>query len=90
MKITKNVIVPEKTISDTIGVKCDICGIEKHSVHCDWGDGHYDVDKIEISRVVGTRYPGDYDVERLGFDICPDCWDAKLIPWMASQGAEPE
>ena len=35
-------------------------------------------------------YPGDCYGETTSFDICPDCFKDKLIPWIKSQsGAEP-
>ena len=33
-------------------------------------------------------YGGDGESDT--FDICPDCFKSKLIPWMREQGVEPE
>jgi hypothetical protein len=86
----------EKQISYTANViserKCDLCG--KVSSNPDpeaWNiNSCYDVNETEVSINSGSSFPGGGFGTRRTFDICPECFDKKLIPWMASQGASPQ
>jgi hypothetical protein len=69
---------------------CDLCG--KVSGRDDWiipeRDFFYDVEETTIKWESGSRYPeGGSDVEVVSFDICPKCFEDKLVPWMEAQGA---
>lgn len=79
-QVTSTQTILEKTT-------CDLCG--ESTSGDNWADGNYEHDEITIQRVSGAHYPeGDYR-ETASFDICPKCWEEKLVPWMASQGASP-
>lgn len=74
---------------------CDLCGeshdgglLPRDSTNWESG-GMGDFDNIEISRTRGHSYPGDYYRDGVQqFDICPECWENKLLPWLKSQGAD--
>lgn len=69
------------------GVTCDICG--RKATSDDWSEESYGVDEIRIERRHGQQFPeGDFTVLS-SFDLCPDCWENKLLPWMQEQGATP-
>jgi hypothetical protein len=82
MKHTKEVVVPEIVTQVTEYVTCDICS-EKIVA------AMYHPDDVRISRHNGESYPeGGWgtDVE---FDICGKCFESRLVPWLAEQGASP-
>lgn len=60
-------------------VTCDICS----SVLC---QGGFDVNETEIRRRTGEVYPEFGSGKEVTADLCGDCFDSKLIPWLESQG----
>lgn len=68
-------------------VMCDFCGLSHND---EWKEGPYEVIETEIMMKKGESYPGVSFGEIISFDICPDCFVTKLIPWAKTQGAEPE
>lgn len=75
---------PRHTPAQTVDVEdyrtCDLCGdrITRFA---------YDVDEVEVGRSVGTRYPEGSQIQRTELDMCGECFDTKLVPWLESQGA---
>ena len=65
---------------------CDLCGSQSKDEN--WAKG-YEVDEIRVSREKGTRYPEGGSIIVETFDICPNCWETKLVPWMKNQNASP-
>ena len=62
-----------------------------------WSADWYDVasTKIKISKVLveadkGKAYPEDQFGERLEVDLCPVCFEQKLLPWLRAQRAKVE
>jgi hypothetical protein len=53
-----------------------------------WNNNSYDIDRTEISYESGSSFPEGGSSEIISYDICPDCFMEKLIPWLKSQGAE--
>lgn len=68
---------------------CDICGKESRSDS--WAVKEREINDVEIKHRSGYFYSdgGGGSVKEAAFDICPDCFKAKLIPWFESQGARP-
>jgi len=90
-----------KTVDVTVMefVKCDFCGEEVPcpdantggiwSNEVDWSTrGGFEICETEISFSEGESYPEGGSKTTLSFDICPKCFEEKLIPWAKSQGAE--
>ena len=78
-----------KTGTETIFVRmtCDLCGAVSTS-HTNWNSGEtgYEVSETEISWNNGVNYPeGGYGTE-IKVDLCPNCFEKKLIPWLEKQG----
>lgn len=67
---------------------CDICGARSHMEN--WGNG---IDTELLTTVELRRRPltetGPAALNTT-FDICPDCFEDRLIPWLGSLGAEPQ
>lgn len=69
---------------------CDLCKCEApDSERETWGEDSFKVAETTISLKEGSSYPEGGMGELLKFDICPDCFRDRLVPWMKSQGAEP-
>jgi hypothetical protein len=74
----------ERTLSS---IRCDLCGCEGEPYGFDsalWEEGYQTT--IE-SRVV-YKYENDSEPEH-EFDICHECFENKLIPWIKTQLKEP-
>ena len=73
-------------------MKCDICGkgARDPDGDNDWATGFHDTKEIDIKFKDGESYPGDYWGTTYSFDLCPECFMTKLIPWFKEQGATPQ
>jgi hypothetical protein len=49
----------------------------------------YEVNEPEVSLRVGNNYPEGGDINTTVLDICPKCFEEKLVPWFKSQGGTP-
>lgn len=87
MRVTKVVPVPAKTITVLDYIKCDLCGAMTRNEN--WSPKQYEVTQPEVTLKIGSNYPeGGYHTETI-CDICPNCFEQKLIPWFKSQGGIP-
>lgn len=89
MKITEKRTMPVQEYEHVISVQCDLC--KREYTDRNWGEK-------SPCRTLETRvffFEGVHDrdgggrKERTWFDICPECFRDKLLPWLKSQGAEP-
>jgi len=65
---------------------CDICG--KTTDKGDWSKNHYTVDETEIKYKSGDQsQDGGYGIE-YSFDICPECFDKKILVFLKSCGCD--
>ncbi len=79
MKIIKDIKIPEKTESRRVRLKCDICG-EKSSGAYDWAKNCYEVEETTIEWKTGYSYPEGNFFDVFECDICPKCFEEKVIP----------
>jgi hypothetical protein len=100
MRTTKKVTRParEDTVIDKL--TCDLCGREAPDPdgYHPWATDYYDAveSDVKLKRPLdpkvklktGQSYPEGGDGEEIEFDICPECFTGKLIPWLESQGAK--
>lgn len=84
MQHTKTIEIPATTKTVTDFVTCDLC---KEKIK---EEGNYDIREIEVSYAHGSNYGNDGgDKTEVSFDLCDKCFTGKLVPWIMSQGAEP-
>lgn len=94
MKVKEERTYPAHTEVVEVARTCDLCGC-RTSDSRNWpkppnpGCSSYDVRKVEVSCEFGTHYPEGHDAEETSFDICPECFFAKLMPALKALGAEP-
>jgi len=71
-------------------VCCDLCGKELKFPHadCNWGN-RFDVQEVSVFYKDGANYPEGGSGTTTSFDVCPGCFENKLVPWLAEQGATP-
>lgn len=81
MKLYKEEIVPEKTVSKLDKTMCDLCGNEITKER-------FEVDEVEIRHKTGDRYPDFGYGEQVEVDMCGECFDEKLVPWLKTQGVQ--
>jgi hypothetical protein len=81
-KIVKTIPIPatQKVILDYL--TCDLCG--EKIVH-----SSDNMDECTVKRTEGYKYSDCGGGTDTVFDICGECFESKLIPWMAEQKASP-
>ena len=78
------------TYEELVETKCDLCGIEAKAGN--WDSSSYGINETEIEVKIkqrkGEAFPECGHGTEFMVDMCPDCFQNKLIPWLISQGAE--
>jgi hypothetical protein len=83
MRKQRTIAVPAKTstVEDRF---CDLCG---EPVPNRYGGG-YEYTEVKVES--GTRWPdGSGDSETTEFDVCPACFEARVIPALVAIGLTP-
>ena len=80
MRKTRTEIVPATTREVVDSIHCDLCGAE--IMH--FGSSY---DEITVQRSVGYRYPDCASSETTSYDVCPPCFESRIVPIFA--GATP-
>ncbi len=91
MRNFKTRIIPESKRDELDKLICDICKKEAKYPNHDWAEqnlGHKTL-KTEISLEDSNYFPDGGFGEVIKFDICPECFKNKLIPFIESFGAIP-
>jgi hypothetical protein len=83
MRHYRTVQLPARESSVLDRTTCDLCG-DEIVTEC------YDAEKVEIRHRTGTAYPESGCGEEVSVDMCGDCFDSKLVPWLREQGANPK
>ena len=86
MKTYENYTPPPQSIEILESITCDLCGSVTTS---EWKQDMTDIEKIRVLQVTGYDCQSGGQATEISFDICPDCFENRLIPWLKSQGAEP-
>jgi hypothetical protein len=92
----KKTMTKPREIEVCVEVICDLCRKPaplpqkqgRYSVGV-WTTNQYQVNQVLVSREYGSTYPGGHYTTTESFDICPECWKDKLVPWLQSKGATP-
>ena len=61
---------------------CDMCNKEIDQ------DSSYDINEVEVRHKKGVNYPEGGSGDVFEPDICGECFDDKLVPWLKSQGVK--
>ncbi len=72
---------------------CDLCGKQvpvDDWTHSEGDSGQFRIARTRVSLREGYVYPEGGSGEEVEYDICPECFKTKLIPWIESQGAHRE
>lgn len=75
---------------DCVARACDLCGRETKRGLDNWSGERFRVEEVEVRIKEGVSYPEGGSGTEIEFDICPDCFRGRLIPWLESQGAKAE
>jgi hypothetical protein len=89
MRITVN---KQITRTENVHIKtvCDICGFETRAFN-NWSEKTYDTKETIIAMEMGDSHPSSGGfIKKTSYDICPTCFENKLMPFLSSLGAEPE
>jgi hypothetical protein len=82
MKHMKTVVIPADTKQEVDFVTCDLCG---EKIKC----GYHEIDEVKVTYKQGRSYPEGSWGDETSVDMCGDCFNEKLVPWLKSQGANP-
>lgn len=80
MKNVKYKDVVQKVV-DTSETFCDFCSSKI-------SNSYYAVSETTVECRFGHSYPEGGSATTLDVDICMNCFESKLIPWIKSQGVE--
>ncbi len=83
MKHYKEVVIPERTEKRQDFTSCDLCN-ERITDR----DRNWSVNRVTIEKVAGDVYPEGGHTENTKFDLCCDCFDNKLAPFLNELGAK--
>lgn len=79
--------IPAKKVKQFKEQICDICG-KTTNEYDNWCDNVGEKLCITVAKTHTTNmYDGGGDVEETIFDICAECFDTKLVPFLESFGA---
>lgn len=91
------VVIPARTEVQTTHVTCDLCGARgredsgyEHA--SEWAQHHgssYDEEVTAVRMKIGHNCPDGGSWSTTTFDICRNCFETRLMPWLAEQGATP-
>ena len=79
MKHYKTVTIPEYTKNVEDKVTCDLCGVKITT-------DTYEVDEVTVKHQYGHSYPEGGFGQEVEVDMCGECFESKLMPWLSSQG----
>jgi hypothetical protein len=82
-------VVPQHDEDITVKYVCDLCHKEAPKPWSKgWAESDYEVAEVEIRLKTGNRSPeGGYGEYRF-FDLCPDCFNSILVPFLQGKGAQ--
>ena len=83
---------PAREYEEQVEVRCELCGAEApHPNGADglfWGEHWASRVGVRMCAVDGSSYPEGGSKQETGYDVCLDCWNAKIVPYMLSLGAK--
>lgn len=92
MKIKEKREVPARVEEVVVGLKCDLC--EKTVKRDRWGFETYEINDVLVSikmhRKTGESFSDCGFQQEQEIDICPNCWDEVIMPFLKSKGVDPE
>lgn len=83
MKHYKTVQVPATTKQVEDYVTCDFCEAKLEQTT-------FEIHEAKVSLRHGSNFPEGSEGVETSYDICPKCFEEKLVPWARSQGIEPQ
>lgn len=84
----KTIEIPNTTRTTLDKVICDVCGAETGG-DSNWAkSNYYKFDEVTIERRYGERYPEGSSTTEQEYDICPECFEQKIVPFLKGLGAE--
>jgi uncharacterized protein (DUF983 family) len=84
MDIYKEIIIPERKEMNKIKTVCDICGNDLS----EFENGNYKVNRVKIIHEKGNVWPEGSSIYKFEPDICPKCFEDKLVPMLKTVGIE--
>lgn len=83
---TCETVIEQVTREKIVSITCDICG--KNSKEWNSHLNYYEKDDVTISHRRGYQYPEGGSGEELDLDICPKCFEDKVLPFFKSLGVK--
>lgn len=86
MILTEEVEVPARKELYEVAIVCDLCDARSPSSRS-WQKGDYETETVTIIHERRMNY-SEGDGTNLEFDLCPSCFQQKLLPWLNAHGAK--
>jgi hypothetical protein len=90
VKVYEEQPAPASTKRVCVKTICDLCGTESQKYG--WDSSIYERNETEISVSVVHEHTESYGdsgfTNKFAVDLCPDCFQKELIPWLKSRGAQ--
>lgn len=83
MQYNKVVEIPARKETVVDFITCDLCG-EKIE------EERHMIDEVEVRHHSGENWPEGGSGTDTSFDICSDCFNNQLVPWLKSKGCSPQ
>lgn len=83
-KVAEKIIMREH--QQLVSITCDLC---QTVTARNWREDHYDAVETNVRLRTGYNWPEGGSGETTTIDICPKCFETKLIPWVKEHGGEP-
>lgn len=85
---TETVTEPAKQVTRQTALVCDMCGKKSTYSAYSWGEDSYDANETKVEHRSGSQYPEGGCTTTTAVDLCPTCFETKLIPWLEAQGCQ--
>ena len=87
--------IPARTKRIVTERTCDLCSAKAAAISgpcADWSKENFDFDvaETEVRYKSGESYPEGGSGTEVVVDICPQCFNDKLMPWLREQGVTVE
>jgi hypothetical protein len=83
MKYFKKIIKPAEEIDVVDFIACDVCNKKIETTK------KFEINEVEIKHRKGNNFPEEGSGTEISFDICENCFNEKVVPFLKGIGCEP-
>lgn len=76
-----------------VEVKCDLCGkkagLRRSDRGGEWSENSYEIREVKVEMRIGDSFPEGSNWVATRYDICPWCFENRVMPFLEDAGAAP-